>query len=99
MATMNRRDLLTGAATALAASAALGAPRVARAFTVEEMPQGSALGLAFANRCGGSAEHAGLLTKLQDELARRVGAPGTLLTATERCPICGCPVTATRYVR
>jgi hypothetical protein len=96
---MKRRELLGGIGAALGALAVLKPQRSPHALTMEEMPPGSALGMSFTNHCGGQAEHAGLLALLQRQLAGRSGSPGTRLTATAPCPICGCAVTASRIVK
>jgi hypothetical protein len=96
---MNRRDLLRSASFLLGTVLVLRPQSAPRALTMEAIEPSSPAGMAFANHCGGSAEHAGLLAQLQNQLAARVGEPGTTLSATATCPICGCPVTATRTVR
>jgi hypothetical protein len=96
---MKRRKLLGSAGTVLAALVVLRPQRSPQALTIEELPPASPDGLAFANHCGGASEHAGLLAQLQGQLAGRTAESGTTLTATATCPICGCPVTATRTVK
>jgi len=87
-----RRRLLLSTAAWVGGVAALATARSARAFQVEEMSPGSAVGRAYANRCGGSAEHAALTARLQALLANDPSAAS--MTAT--CPICGCPVIVSR---
>jgi hypothetical protein len=90
-----RATLAAGAgAGALLTSGAAGA-----AGTLQHIAPASPLGLDLQNRCGGSAEHAQLLAELQARLADEAGAAGTTLSATEQCPLCGCPVTAYRTVK
>jgi len=47
---------------------------------------------AYADRCGGSAEHAALITRLQALLANDPSAR----SMSETCPICGWPVIVSR---
>jgi hypothetical protein len=90
-----RRELLMTTAIwaggALAA-AALFSPRRAAAFEIQEVPAASGLGLAYTNRCGPASEHTAMKTRLQGELARDSAAA----SMSEKCPICGCPVTVWR---
>jgi hypothetical protein len=87
-----RRRLLRSAAAWVGGLAAVAATRPARAFQVEEMPPTSAVGRAYANRCGGSSEHAALIARLQALLA---GDPSAQ-SMSETCPICGCPIIVSR---
>ena len=56
------------------------------------MSPGSAVGRAYADRCGGSTEHAALLARLQALLADDPAAR----SMAEACPICGCTVFVSR---
>jgi hypothetical protein len=97
---MNRRRFLRGSLGAGAALGALiGAGTARAAGTLQHIAPASPLGLDLQNRCGGAAEHAQLLAELQARLADETGAAGTTLSATEQCPLCGCPVTAYRAVK
>ena len=87
-----RRRLLLSTAAWVGGLAAVAATRSVRAFQVEEMPPTSASGRAYANRCGGSAEHAALIARLQTLLA---GDPSAR-SMSETCPICGCPIIVSR---
>jgi len=87
-----RRRLLFSSAAWVGGLAAVAAIRPARAFQVEEMPPTSAIGRAYANRCGGTAEHAALTARLQALLASDPSAR----SMSETCPICGCPITVSR---
>jgi hypothetical protein len=76
-----------------------GGARPAPAFSLVEMDPNSQVGLAYANRCKlASQGHADLLAKLQADLATKTGAQGTYIYETAVCPICGCPVTASRFI-
>jgi hypothetical protein len=90
--THERRGLLLSAAAWVGGLAAFAATRPARAFQVEEMPPTSAIGRAYANRCGGSSEHAALIARLQALLAKDPSAQ----SMSETCPICGCPIIVSR---
>ena len=90
--THERRGLLLSAAAWVGGFAAFAATRPARAFQVEEMPPTSAVGRAYANRCGGSSEHAALIARLQALLANDPAAR----SMSETCPICGCPIIVSR---
>ena len=87
-----RRHLLFSSAAWVGGLAGVAAIRPARAFQVEELPPTSAMGRAYANRCGGSAEHAALIARLQTLLANDPSAQ----SISETCPICGCPVIVSR---
>jgi hypothetical protein len=56
------------------------------------MPPTSAIGRAYANRCGGSSEHAALIARLETLLASDPSAR----SMSETCPICGCPIIVSR---
>jgi hypothetical protein len=87
-----RRRLLLSTAAWAGGLAAAAAVRPARAFQVEEMAPTSAVGRAYAQRCGGASEHAALVAQLEAQLANDPSA--TTMTAT--CPLCGCPVVVSR---
>ena len=87
-----RRRLLLSTAAWVGGLAAIAAARPARAFQVEEMPPTSAVGRAYANRCGGSSEHAALIARLETLLANDPSVP----SISETCPICGCPIIVNR---
>ena len=84
-----RRRLMLSTAAWVGGFAAIAATRSAHVFQVEEMPPTSAVGRAYANHCGGSAEHAALIARLQTLLANdprdgpacRRAAPGALRPA------------------
>jgi hypothetical protein len=86
-----RRRLLLSTVACVGGLAAVAASRSARAFQVEEMPPTSAIGRAYATRCG-SAEHAALIARLQTLLANDPSAR----SMSETCPICGCPIIVSR---
>ncbi len=91
----SRRDLLVTTAIwagGAAAVALLFSARRAGAFEVYEAPATSGLGLAYANRCGPASEHSAMRVRMQGELARDSSAS----SMSEKCPICGCPVTVWR---
>lgn len=92
---ISRRRLLL--ATALGGVTAV-AVRPADALTSETIEPGSALGLAYANRCGSDLEHQQIRASLGARLAAQSAAPGATLSASEVCPICGCPISVTRHV-
>ena len=87
-----RRRLLLSSAAWAGGLAAAAVVRPAAAFQVEEMTPTSAVGRAYAQRCGGASEHAALIARLQAQLADDPSA--TTMTAT--CPLCGCPVVVGR---
>jgi hypothetical protein len=87
-----RRRLLLSTAAWVGGLAAVAATRPARAFQVEEMPPTSAMGRAYANRCGGSSEHAAMIARLETLLANDPSAR----SMSETCPICGCPIIVSR---
>jgi hypothetical protein len=87
-----RRRLLQAGALLLGAAAPLTFASTANAWDVQPLDPASPEGLAYSNRCGGSQEHMALLRGLRRELAANPSAAS--LSAT--CPICGCPVIASR---
>jgi hypothetical protein len=89
-----RRRFLLG--TAVGGITALAAARPAGAFTTESITPGSALGLAYANRCGPDSEHARIRAELGARLTSQAAAPSTTISASEVCPICGCPIYVSR---
>jgi hypothetical protein len=89
---LQRRRLLLSSAAWVSGLGALAVARPVRAFQVEEMPPTSAVGRAYANRCGGGAEHAALIARLQALLANEPLARSMSGT----CPICGCPIVVSR---
>jgi hypothetical protein len=98
---IGRRALLLGSCGLAGAVLALaGAARTARAFSLVDMDPNTPVGLAYANRCKIAPQqgHADLLAKLAADLATKTGAQGTYIYETAVCPICGCPVTAKRYI-
>jgi hypothetical protein len=92
---LSRRNLLLGTACG-AGLLPLAVPSRARAFSTEDIVPGSGLGIAYANRCGSDAEHAAIRADLEQRLAAQPGAPGAAATISAVCPICGCPVYASR---
>jgi hypothetical protein len=96
---VSRRGLLKGSVAVVPGLAILAAGRPAAAFSTETMSASSGPGLAYASRCGNDSMHPVIMARLQAELANRTAAPGTMLSETAVCPICGCPITATREVR
>lgn len=88
-----RRALKAG--SALGAATALSRP--AAAFTAQQVNPASPLGLDLAGRCSAPAEHTTIAALLDAKLAVRTAPPGTTLYETAPCPICGCPVTASRH--
>jgi hypothetical protein len=98
-AQVSRRSLLKGSVALVPGLAILAAGRPAAAFSTETMNPGSGVGLAYSARCGSDSMHPVIMARLQAELANRTAAPGTMLSDTAVCPICGCPITATREVR
>jgi hypothetical protein len=96
---ISRRGLLDSALSVVlgtAAAAAFGRP--APALTLQETRPEVGIGLMYANRCAQVSEHAAILAQLEAQLAARTGPQGSTITETQACPICGCPVTATRTI-
>ncbi|MFI5023199.1 MAG: hypothetical protein ACHQRJ_16335 [Alphaproteobacteria bacterium] len=93
---VNRRAFLLSTAGLGGVLALLSRSQSAAALSIEGIPAQSGLGAAYANRCSGDGAHAQILAKLESALAGRTGAPGSMISMTEYCPICGCPIIATR---
>jgi len=89
-----RRQLILNAGVILGGGVAvLAGATVARgAMQAQTLAPSSALGIAVANRCKVSSDHAAIRAQLLQELA----ADPALTTLSERCPICGCPIVVTR---
>jgi hypothetical protein len=94
-----RRLFIRSLALSSGLAAVLLGGRSATALTIQQLGPESAIGADIAKRCGPASEHAALLADLEAKLAESAGAAGTVLTATANCPICGCPLTATREIR
>jgi hypothetical protein len=88
----SRRRLILNTAAWVSGVSALALAAPVRAFELQAISPGSETGLAYSNRCGGSSEHAGLVSQLRSQLADNPSSSS--MTAT--CPICGCPVTVSR---
>jgi hypothetical protein len=95
---LKRRSFLLSTAGLGGVFALIARSGAASAFSIEQLPGQSKLALAAANHCSESAAHGQILAKLEQDLAHRSGAPGTLLAETEYCPLCGCPIIATRQL-
>jgi len=93
---VNRRAFLLSTAGLGGVLALLARSQSAPALSIQGIPAQSGLGMAYANRCSGDAAHAQILARLESVLATRTGAPGSTISMTEYCPICGCPIIATR---
>ena len=93
---VDRRSFLLSTAGLGGVFALLAGTRSAGAFTLQGIPAESRLGVAIANRCSGNAGHEQILMRLEAALAARGGAPGSTQSMTEYCPICGCPIIASR---
>lgn len=87
-----RRHLVRSAAAWVSGVAAFVVTRSAGAWQVEKIDPASALGSAYAKRCGGASDHADLIAQLKARLAKDTAVSS--LTAV--CPICGCPVIVDR---
>jgi hypothetical protein len=95
----SRRGFLLGTAGFGGVLGLVGASGSASAFEIQQVPPQSRLGLEIKNHCSVSAGHDEIRAKLEQDLLKRSGAPGALLTETAYCPLCGCPIIATRYVQ
>ena len=98
-AQVSRRRLLKGSVALVPGLAMLAVGRPAAAFSTETMSARSGVGLAYGTRCGSDSMHPVIMARLRSELANRTAAPGTTLSETAVCPICGCPITVTREER
>jgi hypothetical protein len=87
-----RRRLLQAGALLVGAAPSFTFVTRANAWDVTPLDPASPAGLAYSNRCGGSQEHMALLGSLRSELA----ANPSVSSMSATCPICGCPVIASR---
>jgi hypothetical protein len=94
-----RRSLLHSLAWGGGLAGLLLHGRAAAALTVQQLGHESAIGADIAKRCGPASEHAALLAELEAKLAESEAPAGTTLAASTNCPICGCPVIATREMK
>ena len=98
MRTFDRRAFLLGTVALGGGVAGLAVMRPASALTLEKIPSASPLGVAFSNRCQPNAEHDRIRAMLEQQLAGQTGTPGTYISQQAYCPICGCPITVSRYI-
>jgi hypothetical protein len=96
---LNRRAFLLSTAGLGGLAALFSASAPAAAFETRQLAPSSKLALQIQNHCSVNAEHDQIQARLMRDLMSRTGTPGTLLTETAYCPICGCPVVASRYVQ
>jgi hypothetical protein len=96
---LSRRAFLLSSASVGGIFALASGGGSARAFEVQHLAPNSPLALQIKNHCSTDAYHQELLAGLEKDLLQRTGAPGTLLTETAYCPLCGCPIIATRLVQ
>jgi hypothetical protein len=97
---LSRRGFLLSTTASLGGILALTAGTgPASAFEVQNLNPGAPLALDIQNRCSADAAHDDIRAGLEHDLLLRSAAPGTTLTETAYCPLCGCPVVATRYVK
>jgi hypothetical protein len=89
-----RRQIILSSAAVVGGIAALAASKTSRAaMQPYALQPTSPLGIAVANRCKVSSEdHA----SIKAQLAARLAADPSLTTISELCPICGCPIFASR---
>ncbi|HTZ80264.1 MAG TPA: hypothetical protein VMC10_20315 [Stellaceae bacterium] len=97
---VSRRGFLLSTTASLGGILALatGSNPVA-AFEVQSLGPGAPLALDIKNRCSVDVTHDDIRAGLERDLLYRSAAPGTTLTETAYCPLCGCPIVATRYVK
>jgi hypothetical protein len=95
---LNRRAFLFSTASIGGLLALVSRLGTANAFEIQTLRPNSPLALQIKNHCSTSAYHQEILIGLERDLMKKTGTPGKLLTLTAYCPICGCPIVATRYV-
>jgi hypothetical protein len=96
---VSRRGFLLSTTASIGSVLALAAGTTrAAAFEVQNLNPGAPLALDIQNRCSADATHDDIRSGLEHDLLLRSAPPGTTLTETAYCPLCGCPVVATRYV-
>ncbi len=91
----SRRQLIFNSAVWIGGVAAIAAaPKSAGAAMQQvEVPAASELGIAIANRCKvSSSDH----DAIKAQLAARLAANPSLVSLSEQCPICGCPIVVSR---
>ncbi len=89
----SRRAAMLGMVAGFAGTAIV--PRVAGAFSFEEMSPGTAA--AFDAACRPASDHAGLIAAARNDLLSRIAKGQLPAGASEQvgCPICGCSFTVT----
>jgi hypothetical protein len=96
---LSRRGFLLSTTASLGGIVAVAAGSTrAAALEMQTLRPGAPLALDIKNRCSADATHDNIRGRLEHDLLLRSGPPGTLLTETALCPLCGCSVVATRYV-
>jgi hypothetical protein len=97
---VSRRGFLLSSTASLGGILAVAAGTMrAAAFEVQNVNPGAPLALDIQNRCSADTAHEDIRAGLEHDLLLRSAPPGTTLTETAYCPLCGCPVVATRYVK
>lgn len=91
----SRRAFLLGTAGGMGALTLLQ-PHKAHALSTEPIGPGTSLGIAIANRCGSDAEHAAIRASLAARLAAQPLVAGQPSVLAAVCPVCGCPIYASR---
>jgi hypothetical protein len=84
-----RRRLLRSAAAWVVGAAGLATTRSAKAWEMQKLSPTSPLGVAYANHCSETTDHAWLISALKTELAQD---PSLASPLSATCPLCGCPV-------
>jgi hypothetical protein len=97
---VSRRGFLFSTTASIGGILALAAgSNRAAAFEVQSLNPGAPLALDIQNRCSADSTHDDIRAGLEHDLLLRSAPSGTMLTETAYCPLCGCPIIATRYVK
>ena len=88
----NRRKLLQATAALLGGGTAFSFTAPAGAWQTIEVDPESPLGKDYNARCGSDAQHAAVQAQLRGALMK----DPALKSVSAPCPVCGCPVSASR---
>jgi hypothetical protein len=96
---LSRRGFLLSTTASLGGILAVAAGSTgAAAFEIQTLRPDAPLAVDIKNRCSADATHDDIRAGLEHNLLYRTAPPGTMLTETALCPLCGCSIVATRYV-
>lgn len=91
-APIERRQILRSAAAGITGALVFLTSRHAAAWSEESISPDSAIGLAYSNHCAADTQHAPIRATPRERLLNN----SALASASQTCPLCGCPIIVTR---